>query len=250
VSSASTNNQRAAAKQPLHQTAPVQTITAAAKQQHPCNMSAQEEIEAIKQFIAARDADSVKKATSGIGSDEGALASVLCNRTKAQLERLDLCYHAKYGKSLLQMAESEIGGCFGKLVGFALQPLDDLGATLFSLACDGPACDQSMLTDLVCTHTNAELAAITKHWEAKHNGSMLDRLNSELKGDYKTLLVGLLRGSKSESTAVDEALAVDQAKKLHKAGVGKTFGTDEDVFAAVLGSASRAQIQVTTATII
>jgi annexin A7/11 len=209
-------------------------------------MTVQEEIEAIKQFIAARDADSVKKATSGIGTDEGALVGVLCNRTKAQLERVDLFYHSKYGKSLLQVVESDIGGSFGKLVGYSLQPVDDLGATLFSLACDGPACNQSMLTDLVCTHTNAELAAITKHWEAKHDGSMLDRLNSELKGDYKTLLVGLLRGSKSECTTADEGLAVEQAKKLHKAGVGKTFGTDEDVFAAILGSASRAQIQVSS----
>jgi Annexin len=49
-------------------------------------------------------------------------------------------------------------------------------------------------------------------------------------------------GVKSESTSVDQAAAVEQAKRLYKAGVGR-MGTDDDVFIDILTTQSRAQIQ-------
>lgn len=42
----------------------------------------------------------------------------------------------------------------------------------------------------------------------------------------------------------DEGLAVQQAKELHNAGIGKRFGTDEKTFTRILTQSSRAQIRV------
>ncbi|CAN0462228.1 unnamed protein product, partial [Ectocarpus sp. 12 AP-2014] len=50
------------------------------------------ENEAIKSFIAHRDADMVQEACAGLGTDDEQLMIILCCRTKAQLERIDQAY--------------------------------------------------------------------------------------------------------------------------------------------------------------
>ena len=45
--------------------------------------------------------------------------------------------------------------------------------------------------------------------------------------------------------AVDGALAQNEAKALYDAGVGKTFGTNEDEFVRILVSRSFAQLRAT-----
>lgn len=51
------------------------------------------------------------------------------------------------------------------------------------------------------------------------------------------------QGVKNESTTVNQKAAIEQANQLYKAGVGKRFGTDDDVFIQILTKESRAQIQ-------
>lgn len=45
-------------------------------------------------------ADMVKEACAGLGTDDEQLIIILCCRTKAQLERIDQAYRAKYKKTL------------------------------------------------------------------------------------------------------------------------------------------------------
>jgi Annexin len=61
------------------------------------------EVDTLKEFTASRDADDIAEACGGVGTDEAALVSILCNRTKAQLKRVDVAVHAKMGKSLQQV---------------------------------------------------------------------------------------------------------------------------------------------------
>lgn len=45
-----------------------------------------------QEYIAWLDADLLKKATKGIGTDERLLVDCLCPRTKSQLRRIDAIY--------------------------------------------------------------------------------------------------------------------------------------------------------------
>lgn len=49
---------------------------------------------------------------------------------------------------------------------------------------------------------------------------------------------------KKKKKQVDEGLAVQQAKELHAAGIGKRLGTDKKTFIRILTKASRPQIQL------
>lgn len=44
-------------------------------------------------FVAQRDVDVVRRSTKGIGTNEGNLVNTLCNRTKKQIDAVDLLYH-------------------------------------------------------------------------------------------------------------------------------------------------------------
>ncbi|CAM9371518.1 unnamed protein product [Ascophyllum nodosum] len=215
------------------------------------------EIQALKGFIAKRDVEVVRRSTKGLGTDEAHLINTLCNRTKKQLDAVDLLYHKTYESSLLKVVSNDLSGHFGKMMKYSLMETDAFGTEVFTLATKDMGMDMDtdmpmlpglgtkdhVLIDLANTNTNAQLAAIKKKWEAKNNKSMLDCLNSELSGNARKILVMLLRGSKSESSHVDHAQAVQQAAALHAAGAQKLIGTDHDVFLDILGRQSRAQIQ-------
>ena len=53
-------------------------------------------IERMKDWTASLDADLLKKAAKGIGTDERMVVSILCTRTKAQIDRIDLIFRQRY----------------------------------------------------------------------------------------------------------------------------------------------------------
>eukprot|EP00904_Undaria_pinnatifida_P009673 jgi/Undpi1/5836/HiC_scaffold_2.g01110.m1 len=201
----------------------------------------QEEITALKDFVATRDVDIVRQSTKGIGTNEGNLINTLCNRTKSQLDAVDLKYHAKYESSLLKVVSSDVSGNFGKMIRYSLLDTDAYGAEVFTIATKGLGTNEDVLIDLVNMVSNAQMAAIKQKWEAKNNKSMLDCLHSELSGNARKLMIMLLLGKKSESKDSDASLAVQQAAALH--GARGLIGTDHDTFLEILGGESRAQIQ-------
>ncbi len=56
------------------------------------------------------DADLLKRATKGFGTDERMVVEIMCTRTKAQLDSIDMIYRKKYGRTLREYCERELGG--------------------------------------------------------------------------------------------------------------------------------------------
>lgn len=77
----------------------------------------------------------------------------------------------------------------------------------------------------------------------QYSKPLIDRLNSELSGSFRNLVIALLMGERQEDV-VDEDLAVEQAQELHDAGIGKRLGTDKATFIRIITQASRPQIEV------
>ncbi|CAM9228095.1 unnamed protein product, partial [Phaeothamnion confervicola] len=193
--------------------------------------------------IADLDASNVHAATKGVGTNEAALIGILCNRTKSQLDRLDLVVHKKFERSLLDIVRKDVSGDFGRMITHALLPIPEFGEAILSAATDGVGCNESMLVDLAMTKSNAELAAIKRQFEAKTGKALIDILKDELKGTFEKLMVKLYLGERSEDSSVDEARAAQQAKQLHDAGIGKRMGTDEKTFLEILLGNGRPQVQ-------
>lgn len=111
---------------------------------------------------------------------------------------------------------------------------------MIELACEGMGCNENVLVELFVTRPNAELDAGRAAWEGKHDASLVDYLDGELGYSYrhlKALLLHLLKGSRDEGDAIDEAEAAHQVKKMHKeCHKGMLGDFDEEAFIGFLGS--------------
>lgn len=52
--------------------------------------------------------------------------------------------------------------------------------------------------------SNDEIAAAKTYWEAKNDESLVDKLNSEIRGGLRELIVNLLTGKRDEGEEADE----------------------------------------------
>jgi annexin A7/11 len=70
------------------------------------------------------------------------------------------------------------------------------------------------------------------------------QIEGDTSGDYRRLLLALVRGNRSESIAVDPNYALADAHALYNAGVAR-LGTDENAFIQILTTRSPAQLNMT-----
>lgn len=106
----------------------------------------------------------------------------------------------------------------------------------------GVGTNEQALIECLAPRCNARIRAMKAKYDARNSKPLIDRLNSELSGDMKHLIIELLKAERNEAAAVDTHLATQQAQQLYEAGVGQ-FGTNEDVFINILTKSSRAQIE-------
>lgn len=213
------------------------------QQLQQCVVDLTEENEMVKNYVANRDAEEIKEACSGFGTNDSKLINIVCARTKTQLDRIDQVYREKYERSLREQIEGETSGNYAKMLVYSLMAPEEFGAAMVDRACKGLGTDELLLTETLAFRSNAEIAALKEYWEGANDKSLTDYLASELSGDLEDLLLKLLNGGRGEEEEADADAAAEQAEQLHKAGVGKRFGTDEETFIEVLGAASPAQIE-------
>ena len=201
-----------------------------ARQQAPENADAMEDAcirlqaynRAVKNEIATLDALTIHEAMHGgflgLGCNDRKLIVALCTRTKSQLERTRAKYWALHDTDIRKDICSETGGNYGKMMACALSSGADYVADMIDKACKGFGCDETLLVELYCTRTNAELREGKAKWEARTDKSLIDYLNSELKGYFTghpallKLLLKLMKGDRDEEQAPDMDLAAKQAR--------------------------------------
>ncbi|CAM9783855.1 unnamed protein product, partial [Hapterophycus canaliculatus] len=123
--------------------------------------------------------------------------------------------------------KGDVGGNYKKLMRYALMERDEFVSHVIDEACDGLGTNESLLIDVLAPLSNDEIAAAKAHWEAKNDESLVDKLNSEIRGGLRELIVSLLTGKRTEGDEADETLAEEQATQLYDAGIGKFVGTGE-----------------------
>ncbi len=70
------------------------------------------EREALRQHIAEDDATLIYRAVKGFGTDDKALISVICGRTKPHLRCVDRIYHEKYSQGIREAIQGDTSGYY------------------------------------------------------------------------------------------------------------------------------------------
>ncbi|PAA54993.1 hypothetical protein BOX15_Mlig000517g1, partial [Macrostomum lignano] len=193
-------------------------------------------------FSAAADAEQLRKAMKGLGTNEESIINVLGHRTVTQRMEIVRTFKMKYGKDLKRELDSELSGNFNKICqNLCLGPAE-YDAKELREAVKGLGTDEDCLIEVICTRTQAQIEEIKKIYKATYNRELEDDVMSDTSGHFKRILVSLLTGARPEGSSYDPEQVKKDAQALQEAGVGK-WGTDESKFNEILCGNNNAHLR-------
>ncbi|XP_043827238.1 annexin A3 [Dromiciops gliroides] len=195
-------------------------------------------------FNPSADADTIRKAIQGIGTDEKTLIHILTARSHAQRQLIGKEYRAASGKDLKDDLKGDLSGNFERLMVALVYPPAVFDAKQLKKAMKGSGTDESALIEILTTRNSRQLKEISQAYYTAYKKSLGDDISSETSGDFRKALLTLADGRRDESLKVDEHLAKKDAQILYDAGE-KRWGTDEDKFVEILCLRSFPQLRLT-----
>ncbi|XP_078055785.1 annexin A4-like isoform X2 [Mustelus asterias] len=183
-------------------------------------------------FNAYHDAENLRNAMKGLGTNEDEIIDILTSRASLQRQQIIEAFKSSYDQSLIEELKSELGGHFESVIeGLMLTP-GKFDAKEISHAMEGAGTDEHVLIEILASRTNKQIWDLIESYQSENASSLKEDLKCENSGDFEELLVSLLKGKRDENCRADESLANQDAKGLFAAGEDK-WGTDETTFIKV-----------------
>ncbi|OCT97313.1 annexin A3 [Xenopus laevis] len=195
-------------------------------------------------FSAGRDADAIRKAIKGLGTDEDSLINILTQRSNTQRQLIVKEYQAACGKELKDDLKGDLSGNFAHIMVSLILPQAYFDAKQLKKAMKGTGTTESILTEILASRTSKQMKDIGDAYYTVYGKSLGDEISSETSGDFRKALLFLANARRDEGIKVDEQLAKKDAEILYNAGE-KKWGTDEDKFIEVLCLRSFPQLKLT-----
>ncbi|KAH9610291.1 hypothetical protein KSS87_005661 [Heliosperma pusillum] len=166
------------------------------------------------------DAEALRKACQGWGTDEKGIIEVICHRNAAQRKVIKETYEQQYSESLNKRLEDELSGDFERAVyRWMLEPFER-EAVIANVALKKS--DYKVIIELSCTASAEELLAIKRAYQ---------------------LLLLLVSVHRHESEVTNPKLAEAEAEILHECIKDKKYNHDEVV--RILTTRSKSQLVAT-----
>uniref|UniRef100_A0A8C1T623 Annexin n=1 Tax=Cyprinus carpio TaxID=7962 RepID=A0A8C1T623_CYPCA len=166
-------------------------------------------------FNAKHDAEVLRKAMKGIGTDEDAILMLLAARSNAQRQEIKAAYKKAFGKDLVKDLRSELGGKLEDLIVALMYPSILYDAHELHKAIKGVGTEDEVLIEILASRTCDEIKDIAKAYK---------------KGNIHHAGTGYVANLRSVCSLI-------VFQELFAAGEEK-FGTDEDKFINILGNRS------------
>ena len=176
-----------------------------------------------------KDAEALRNAMKGAGTDENAIIKLVANRTNAQRQKIKLFYKSSYGRDLVEDLKKELSGNFEDAVIALFYDPVEYDCYQLRKAMKGLGTDEDTLIEIIATRPNWMIKAINKKYQEMYKKNLQKDVESETSGTFKRLLVSLLQGNRSENTHPNQEERTKKAKELYEAGE-KNWGTDESMF--------------------
>uniref|UniRef100_A0A8U7NUZ5 Annexin n=1 Tax=Corvus moneduloides TaxID=1196302 RepID=A0A8U7NUZ5_CORMO len=188
-------------------------------------------VKGVSTFSAEQEAQALRKAMKGFGTDEDAIIETLTKLNVSQRQQVLITYKSTIGRDLIDDLKSELSGNFERVIVGLMTPttMYDVHELRRALKEVLWFCEL-LVTDLLCVCALAE-----------YGSTLEDDIVSDTSSVFRRVLVSLATGNRDEGTFVDEALAQQDAQCLYEAGE-KKWGTDEVQFMSILCTRNRCHL--------
>ncbi|XP_077202154.1 annexin A7 [Paroedura picta] len=221
-----------------------QTPTPVPPQSAAVSQSTQGTIRPAPNFDAGRDAEVLRKAMKGFGTDEQAIIDVVSSRSNSQRQQIKAAFKTMYGKDLIKDLKSELSGNMEELILALFMPSTYYDAWSLRHAMKGAGTQESVLIEILCTRTNQEIKEIVHCYKTEFGRDIEHDIRADTSGHFERLLVSMCQGNRDENPTVDFQQAQQDAQRLYQAGEGQ-LGTDESCFNMILATRSFPQLKAT-----
>lgn len=221
-----------------------QTPTPIPPQPAAMTQSMQGTIRPAANFDAGRDAEILRKAMKGFGTDEQTIIDVVANRSNVQRQQIKTAFKTMYGKDLIKDLKSELSGNMEELILALFMPTTYYDAWSLRHAMKGAGTQEKVLIEILCTRTNQEIREIVRCYNTDFGRDIEHDIRADTSGHFERLLVSMCQGNRDENQTVDYQKAQADAQRLYQAGEGH-LGTDESCFNMILATRSFPQLQAT-----
>ena len=179
--------------------------------------------------MSQADAEALRNAMKGFGTDEATLIKICANRTNAQRQQMKAAYKSLYGRDLIADLKSELNGKFeDAMVALFAEPIE-YDVDQLREGMKGLGTNEDTLIEIIASRSPAQLRAIAAKYKEKYKRDLEQDVKKETHGTLQHLLVSLLQGNRSTNMKPDQARCAAIAQEIYKAGEAK-LGTDESVF--------------------
>ena len=179
--------------------------------------------------MSQADAEALRKAMEGFGTDEAALIKICANRTNSQRQQIKHAYKSLYGRDLIADLKSELHGKFeDAMVALFTEPIE-YDCDQLRAAMKGLGTNEDTLIEIIASRSAPQLAAIRAKYKEKFNRDLENDVRKETSGTLQKLLISLLQGSRSTNQQPNPNQMAAIAQEIYKAGEAK-LGTDESTF--------------------
>lgn len=177
-----------------------------------------------------QQADLLRKAMKGFGTDEKTLIQVLAKLDPLQSAAVRSTYSSHIKRDLYKDVKSETGSYLRQgLLAIIDGPLMH-DVTLVREAVDGIGTKEWVLNDVLLGRSNADLNAIKTAYERTYRRSLQKDVEGDLSFKTATLFANVLRANRhEESTPINPQLMQDKAKAIHNATAARMVNNVDEV---------------------
>uniref|UniRef100_A0A673CFI4 Annexin n=1 Tax=Sphaeramia orbicularis TaxID=375764 RepID=A0A673CFI4_9TELE len=211
---------------------------------------------ALLKTPAQYDAQQLKQAMKGLGTDEDTLIEILASRTNRELEEVKKAYKAEYKKELEDDIKSDTSGDFKKALielckasrteGVS-EPLIDSDARALYEAGEGrKGKDCSVFIEILTTRSAAHLRKVFERYSKYSKVDVAQAIDLEMKGDIESCLTGkgtrkniltriMVSRSEIDMIRIKEEYKKNYGKTLYQDILDDTKGDYEKILLALCG---------------
>ena len=119
--------------------------------------------------MSQADAEALRKAMKGFGTDEAALIKICANRTNSQRQQIKAAYKASFGRDLIADLKSELHGKFeDAMIALFTEPIE-YDADELRKGMKGLGTNEDTLIEIISSRSPPVLAAVKAKYKEKYN---------------------------------------------------------------------------------